>query len=153
MSCTLEGVTSTQTPGVPLEDPPEEDEPPPVEPPELLPLPPLLLDPPPDEPPPDPPELPLEEPDPDAPFLKKVDGTEVPVVRELALKASKADVHLTIDAEEADRLELQMDVFEALLAEDELFANGWAGFIDGAIESGLRSGVLAHRLAAAGLPV
>jgi RHH-type proline utilization regulon transcriptional repressor/proline dehydrogenase/delta 1-pyrroline-5-carboxylate dehydrogenase len=52
----------------------------------------------------------------------------VPVVRELALKASQADVHLTIDAEEADRLELQMDVFEALLADDELFANGWGGF-------------------------
>jgi monoamine oxidase len=32
-------------------------------------------------------------------------------------------------------------------------ANGWAGFIDGAIESGLRSGVLAHRMAAAGVPV
>jgi RHH-type proline utilization regulon transcriptional repressor/proline dehydrogenase/delta 1-pyrroline-5-carboxylate dehydrogenase len=52
----------------------------------------------------------------------------IPVVRELALKASKADVHFTIDAEEADRLELQMDVFEALLADDELFANGWGGF-------------------------
>src|SRR4029078_818082 len=52
----------------------------------------------------------------------------VPRVAELALKASKADVHLTIDAEEADRLELQLDVFEALLADDELFANGWAGF-------------------------
>ncbi|MFL6741872.1 MAG: bifunctional proline dehydrogenase/L-glutamate gamma-semialdehyde dehydrogenase PutA [Sphingomicrobium sp.] len=52
----------------------------------------------------------------------------LPVVRELALKAAKADVHFTIDAEEADRLELQMDVFEALLADDELFANGWAGF-------------------------
>jgi RHH-type proline utilization regulon transcriptional repressor/proline dehydrogenase/delta 1-pyrroline-5-carboxylate dehydrogenase len=52
----------------------------------------------------------------------------IPVVRELALKASKADVHLTIDAEEADRLELQMDVFEALLADDALFANGWQGF-------------------------
>ena len=51
-----------------------------------------------------------------------------PVVRELALKASKADVHFTIDAEEADRLELQLDVFEALLADDELFANGWGGF-------------------------
>src|SRR5690349_9063738 len=33
----------------------------------------------------------------------------VPVVRELAMKAAKADVHFTIDAEEADRLELQMD--------------------------------------------
>ena len=52
----------------------------------------------------------------------------VPIVRELALKASKADVHFTIDAEEADRLELQLDVFEALLADDELFAGGWGGF-------------------------
>ncbi len=52
----------------------------------------------------------------------------VPVLRELALIASRADVHLTIDAEEADRLELQLDVFEALVADDELFANGWAGF-------------------------
>src|SRR3954447_17169996 len=52
----------------------------------------------------------------------------VPVMRELALKAAKADVHLTIDAEEADRLELQLDLFEALLADDSLFANGWGGF-------------------------
>src|SRR5206468_8038945 len=52
----------------------------------------------------------------------------IPVVRALALKAAKADVHFTIDAEEADRLELQMDVFEALLADDALFANGWCGF-------------------------
>lgn len=52
----------------------------------------------------------------------------VPVVRDLALKAAKADVHLTIDAEEADRLELQMDVFEALLADDALFTDGWQGF-------------------------
>jgi RHH-type proline utilization regulon transcriptional repressor/proline dehydrogenase/delta 1-pyrroline-5-carboxylate dehydrogenase len=52
----------------------------------------------------------------------------LPVLRELAAKASKADVHLTIDAEEADRLELQMDLFEALLADDALFANGWSGF-------------------------
>ncbi|MEP7130856.1 MAG: bifunctional proline dehydrogenase/L-glutamate gamma-semialdehyde dehydrogenase PutA, partial [Sphingomicrobium sp.] len=52
----------------------------------------------------------------------------LPVMRELALKAAKADVHLTIDAEEADRLELQLDVFEALLADDALFAKGWGGF-------------------------
>jgi RHH-type proline utilization regulon transcriptional repressor/proline dehydrogenase/delta 1-pyrroline-5-carboxylate dehydrogenase len=52
----------------------------------------------------------------------------IPVTRELALKAAEADVHFTIDAEEADRLELQMDVFEALLADDELFANRWGGF-------------------------
>ena len=51
----------------------------------------------------------------------------LPVLRELAAKASAADVHLTIDAEEADRLELQMDMFEALAADDSLFANGWGG--------------------------
>lgn len=50
-----------------------------------------------------------------------------PILEELARKASAADVHLTIDAEEADRLELQMDMLEALLADDSLFANGWGG--------------------------
>jgi RHH-type proline utilization regulon transcriptional repressor/proline dehydrogenase/delta 1-pyrroline-5-carboxylate dehydrogenase len=57
----------------------------------------------------------------------------IPATRELALKAARADVHFTIDAEEADRLELQLDVFEALLADDELFGangkdGGWGGF-------------------------
>ena len=51
----------------------------------------------------------------------------LPILQELAEKASKADVHLTIDAEEADRLELQMDMLEALLVDDSLFANGWGG--------------------------
>ncbi|MGH6729460.1 MAG: proline dehydrogenase family protein, partial [Sphingomicrobium sp.] len=55
-------------------------------------------------------------------------GAIIPVMRALALKAAKADVHLTIDAEEADRLELQLDVFESLLADDEIFAGGWGGF-------------------------
>ena len=52
----------------------------------------------------------------------------LPVLRELALKASRADVHFTIDAEEADRLELSMDLIEALAADDSLFTNGWGGF-------------------------
>ena len=52
----------------------------------------------------------------------------LPVVRELALKAAAADVHFTIDAEEADRLELSMDIIEALAADDTLFATGWGGF-------------------------
>ncbi|MEA1071234.1 bifunctional proline dehydrogenase/L-glutamate gamma-semialdehyde dehydrogenase PutA [Sphingomonas sp. LY160] len=52
----------------------------------------------------------------------------LPVVRELALKAAAADVHLTIDAEEADRLELSMDIIEALVADDSLFESGWGGF-------------------------
>ena len=51
----------------------------------------------------------------------------LPVLRELAAKASAADIHLTIDAEEADRLELQMDLFEALAADDSLFSSGWSG--------------------------
>ena len=59
---------------------------------------------------------------------KEAVAAVIPVVRELALKAAAADVHFTIDAEEADRLELQLDVFEALLADDALFANGWGGF-------------------------
>src|SRR5688572_3801337 len=52
----------------------------------------------------------------------------VPIVRELALAASAADIHFTIDAEEAERLELSLDVIEALVADDDLFAGGWQGF-------------------------
>jgi len=52
----------------------------------------------------------------------------LPVLRELAMKASKADVHFTIDAEEADRLEPSLDIIEALAADGELFADGWGGF-------------------------
>ncbi|HXG81125.1 MAG TPA: proline dehydrogenase family protein, partial [Sphingomicrobium sp.] len=52
----------------------------------------------------------------------------LPVLRDLALKAAAADIHLTIDAEEADRLELSMDLIEALAADNEIFANGWGGF-------------------------
>lgn len=51
----------------------------------------------------------------------------LPILRELAGQAAAADVHLTIDAEEADRLELQMDLLEALAADDSLFAGGWTG--------------------------
>ncbi|WP_126173970.1 bifunctional proline dehydrogenase/L-glutamate gamma-semialdehyde dehydrogenase PutA [Altericroceibacterium xinjiangense] len=52
----------------------------------------------------------------------------VPIVRDLALAASRADIRFTIDAEEADRLELSLDIIEALVAEDALFENGWQGF-------------------------
>jgi RHH-type proline utilization regulon transcriptional repressor/proline dehydrogenase/delta 1-pyrroline-5-carboxylate dehydrogenase len=58
----------------------------------------------------------------------EIKAAMLPVLRELASKASEADIHFTIDAEEADRLELSLDMFEALLADDTLFANGWAGF-------------------------
>ncbi|MEM6474890.1 MAG: bifunctional proline dehydrogenase/L-glutamate gamma-semialdehyde dehydrogenase PutA [Pseudomonadota bacterium] len=56
----------------------------------------------------------------------------VPIVKALALKARDADIHFTIDAEEAERLELSLDIIETLVADDELFtrADGsrWEGF-------------------------
>jgi RHH-type proline utilization regulon transcriptional repressor/proline dehydrogenase/delta 1-pyrroline-5-carboxylate dehydrogenase len=52
----------------------------------------------------------------------------LPVLRDLASKAARGDVHLTVDAEEADRLELSLDIIEAILADDSLFQNGWGGF-------------------------
>ncbi|WP_305097897.1 bifunctional proline dehydrogenase/L-glutamate gamma-semialdehyde dehydrogenase PutA [Croceibacterium aestuarii] len=52
----------------------------------------------------------------------------VPMLRELAMLAREADIHFTVDAEEADRLELSMDIIEALVADDALFAGGWEGF-------------------------
>ena len=55
-----------------------------------------------------------------------------PIVRDLAVRARDADIHFTIDAEEAERLELSLDILEALLADDTLFerADGsrWEGF-------------------------
>jgi RHH-type proline utilization regulon transcriptional repressor/proline dehydrogenase/delta 1-pyrroline-5-carboxylate dehydrogenase len=63
----------------------------------------------------------------------EVKAAILPMLRELALKAARADVHFTIDAEETDRLELSLDIIEALVADDALFdANGskegWGGF-------------------------
>ncbi len=56
----------------------------------------------------------------------------VPMLKELALKARDADIHFTIDAEEAERLELSMDIIEQLAADEDIFtrADGtrWTGF-------------------------
>lgn len=56
----------------------------------------------------------------------------VPIVRELAIKARDADIHFTIDAEEAERLELSLDIIEDLMADDTLFTrpdgSRWEGF-------------------------
>ncbi len=52
----------------------------------------------------------------------------LPRLKELALQASRANIHFTIDAEEAERLELSLDIIEELVADDDLFANGWQGF-------------------------
>ncbi|WP_316015515.1 bifunctional proline dehydrogenase/L-glutamate gamma-semialdehyde dehydrogenase PutA [Roseobacter sp. HKCCA0434] len=50
----------------------------------------------------------------------------VPRAIELALAAKRAGMGLNVDAEEADRLDLSLDVIEAVLAEPELA--GWDGF-------------------------
>ncbi len=50
----------------------------------------------------------------------------VPRLRSLALLARSANMGLTIDAEEADRLSLSMDVIQAVLSEPSLA--GWDGF-------------------------
>ncbi|MEE4152968.1 MAG: bifunctional proline dehydrogenase/L-glutamate gamma-semialdehyde dehydrogenase PutA [Erythrobacter sp.] len=56
----------------------------------------------------------------------------VPIVRDLAIKARDADIHFTIDAEEAERLELSLDIIETLIADDSLFerpdGSRWEGF-------------------------
>src|ERR1700686_2907053 len=50
----------------------------------------------------------------------------VPNVIELARKACRHDLNFTVDAEEADRLELSLEVFAAGLADPSL--RGWDGF-------------------------
>jgi RHH-type proline utilization regulon transcriptional repressor/proline dehydrogenase/delta 1-pyrroline-5-carboxylate dehydrogenase len=50
----------------------------------------------------------------------------VPKVRELARKAREHELNFTVDAEEADRLELSLDVIAAVLADPSL--RGWDGF-------------------------
>ncbi|MGO4568079.1 trifunctional transcriptional regulator/proline dehydrogenase/L-glutamate gamma-semialdehyde dehydrogenase [Rhizobium sp. 2YAF20] len=56
---------------------------------------------------------------------KRVMDELLPRVRELALLARKYDIGLNIDAEEADRLELSLDLLEELSMDQEL--SGWNG--------------------------
>ena len=49
-----------------------------------------------------------------------------PVLLELARAARKENIGLTVDAEEADRLELSLDVFDAVYGDRSL--SGWDGF-------------------------
>ena len=50
----------------------------------------------------------------------------VPRLIALAQQAKRYDLNFTVDAEEADRLELSLDVIDTVLAEDSL--TGWDGF-------------------------
>jgi RHH-type proline utilization regulon transcriptional repressor/proline dehydrogenase/delta 1-pyrroline-5-carboxylate dehydrogenase len=56
----------------------------------------------------------------------RVMGELVPRLKALALAAKKVDIGFTIDAEEADRLDLSLDVIGALSADKDLA--GWDGF-------------------------
>lgn len=60
--------------------------------------------------------------------LDRVLGELVPRVTGLIDLAAKADINLTIDAEECDRLELSLEVFDRLAAHVQATAPGWAGF-------------------------
>ncbi len=62
----------------------------------------------------------------DAMQHERVMGELVPRVRDLARQAAAHGMGLNIDAEEADRLELSLDVIEAVLRDDGLA--GWDGF-------------------------
>jgi RHH-type proline utilization regulon transcriptional repressor/proline dehydrogenase/delta 1-pyrroline-5-carboxylate dehydrogenase len=55
----------------------------------------------------------------------RVMGELLPVVKQLALLARTYDIGLNIDAEEQDRLELSLDLFESLALDGELA--GWDG--------------------------
>ncbi|WP_158965804.1 bifunctional proline dehydrogenase/L-glutamate gamma-semialdehyde dehydrogenase PutA [Chachezhania sediminis] len=68
----------------------------------------------------------------------------VPRLRSLALLARSAGMGLNVDAEEADRLSLSLDVIEAALAEPSLA--GWDGFGVVVQAYGLRAGAVLDRL-------
>lgn len=57
---------------------------------------------------------------------KRVMDELVPRVRELAILAKSAQMGLNIDAEEADRLDISLDIIETVLRSKEL--EGWDGF-------------------------
>jgi RHH-type proline utilization regulon transcriptional repressor/proline dehydrogenase/delta 1-pyrroline-5-carboxylate dehydrogenase len=59
---------------------------------------------------------------------ERVMGELVPRVWELADQAARANINLTIDAEEVDRLEISLDVFEALASLVAKHHPQWQGF-------------------------
>jgi RHH-type proline utilization regulon transcriptional repressor/proline dehydrogenase/delta 1-pyrroline-5-carboxylate dehydrogenase len=59
---------------------------------------------------------------------KRVMAELVPRVWGLCEQAARANINLTIDAEEVDRLELSLAVFEALAAQVALHCPQWTGF-------------------------
>ncbi len=64
----------------------------------------------------------------EAPQQERVMDELLPRVWMLCEQAASAGLHLTIDAEECDRLELSLEVFEALLARIARYHASWQGF-------------------------
>ncbi|HEY2749876.1 bifunctional proline dehydrogenase/L-glutamate gamma-semialdehyde dehydrogenase PutA [Phenylobacterium sp.] len=56
---------------------------------------------------------------------ERVWGEVYPRIKRLALLAAKADINLTLDAEEADRLAISLEILERLAGEADL--GGWTG--------------------------
>jgi RHH-type proline utilization regulon transcriptional repressor/proline dehydrogenase/delta 1-pyrroline-5-carboxylate dehydrogenase len=56
----------------------------------------------------------------------RVLGEIVPRLKTLAMEAKRQDIGFTVDAEEADRLDLSLDVIEAIALDKDL--QGWNGF-------------------------
>ncbi len=61
--------------------------------------------------------------------LDRVMGELLPRVKALALLAKGYDIGLNIDAEEADRLEISLDLLEALCFDPELAGWNGVGFV------------------------
>jgi len=63
---------------------------------------------------------------------EKAAAALVPILNDLARRCRDANIHFTIDAEEADRLEPSLDIIEAMAADDSLFVrpdgSRWVGF-------------------------
>src|SRR6202034_4685505 len=62
----------------------------------------------------------------EAPSHRRVMSELVPRLLDLARRAKAFDLNFTVDAEEADRLELSLDVIAATLGDASL--KGWDGF-------------------------
>ncbi|HSW07832.1 L-glutamate gamma-semialdehyde dehydrogenase [Aquabacterium sp.] len=60
--------------------------------------------------------------------LDRVFAELLPRVKGLIDAAARADINLTIDAEESDRLELSLEVFDRLAAHVQVTAPAWTGF-------------------------
>lgn len=57
---------------------------------------------------------------------ERVIGELIPRLKDLAMRAKAYDIGFTVDAEEADRLDISLDIIEAVFLDKDL--DGWEGF-------------------------